>query len=459
MDTIFIPNNSHWFDAAGFESSDPNLINLSERALVYENPLLAELPITVPGIYTLGGGRQIGKSTLLKQWMASLLQKKIKAKSIVFVSGEFIDDHHVLIRVMQSLLAEMEGPLKYFIIDEVTYIDGWDKAVKYAADTRLLQDVILILTGSDLTLMKQARMTFPGRRGKSAKVNFHLYPLSFREYNQLVGKGDVNQALEKPSSPPAELINLLYERFQNYLLHGGYLTAINDIAEHQKILESTLVTYAEWIRGDVLKRGKSERYLREILEALVSRYGGQLTWNAIADAVSIDHPNTVSDYCQLLESMDALFIQAALLEDKLMGAPKKARKVIFTDPFVFHAVRYWLDPVIDPYKNQIIVSVEDAVLSSKLVEACVATHYRRYYPTYYIKSAGEIDLAYIDKKRFWPIEIKWRNQLRPKDIKQIVKYKNAKIFSKTHEYGEIEHIPIEPLPLALLKLDRPLLID
>ena len=43
---------------------------------------------------------------------------------------------------------------------------------------------------------------------------------------------------------------------------------------------------------------------------------------------------------------------------------------------------------------------------------------------------GEVDVAYVDKNRFWPIEVKWRNQMRAKDLKQITKYKNSRIFAK-----------------------------
>lgn len=459
MDILFLPNNTHWQDPKRFSCTDPNLINLYKQPLVYQHHLLTELPTSTPGIYTLGGGRQIGKSTLLKQWIQQLMQNHVPPKSIVFLTGEVINDYHALIRILQSLLEKMEGTVKYLIIDEVTYIKSWDKAIKYAADIRLLHNVVVILTGSDLALMKQARMTFPGRRGKATKINFHLYPLSFREYIELIGELSVEQVLNTRSNIHPEVMKSLYEHFQKYLLHGGFLTAINDIAAHNKILESTLITYAEWIRGDMLKRGKNETYLQEIIAALIKRYGSQLSWNSIADAISIDHPNTVADYCQLLQSMDALFIQPALLEDKLVAAPKKARKIAFTDPFIYHAMRYWLQPTVEPYENQILTTMSDTELSAEIVEACVATHYRRYFPTYYLKAAGEIDIAYVDNQRFWPIEVKWRNQIRPKDIKQLVKYKNSRIFSRVYEYGAIQNIPIEPIPLALLKLKGEELVD
>ena len=61
------------------------------------------------------------------------------------------------------------------MLDEITYIRDWDKVIKYAADSGLLERTILMLTGSDALLIQEARMRFPGRRGKSSIVDFHLY--------------------------------------------------------------------------------------------------------------------------------------------------------------------------------------------------------------------------------------------------------------------------------------------
>jgi predicted AAA+ superfamily ATPase len=244
----------------------------------------------------------------------------------------------------------------------------------------------------------------------------------------------------------------LFLHFENYLVHGGFLTAINDFAQHQQILPVTFSTYSDWIRGDVLKRNKRENYLVEILGAIIKRYGSQLSWNALAGDLSIDHPKTVADYIDLLASMDAVFVQSAIREDKLTAAPKKAKKVVFTDPFIFHAVNSWLNPVDDPFSKQLMPVLADQRWSSKLTEACIATHYRRRFPTFYIKSKGEVDVAYVSENRIWPVEIKWTRQLRPKQIKQITKYPNGRILTKSKVKGEIHGVPTEPLPLVLLRL-------
>jgi hypothetical protein len=457
MDIRFMPHNRHREDPASFLDQDPHLRQLKQQVWVHRSFLLDRLPFANPGIYTLGGGRQIGKTTLAKQWMAQLLEKGIPAERIAFLTGELIDDHHSLVRLVTETLGEMRGTdIYYLIIDEITYVRDWDKGIKYLADAGLLENVVVLLTGSDLMLIKEARMRFPGRRGTSDTVDFHLYPLTFAEAVALKNRFSPDaldsfaHAGQAPGGPEMEI---LFEEFASYLAHGGFLTAINDMAKNNRIAPATFATYSDWIRGDVLKKGRQEHYLREILNAILRCYGSQVTWNALSHDLSMDHPKTVSDYVEMLASMDAVFIQPALLEDKLTAAPKKARKLMFTDPFIFHGVRAWLKPDDDPYRGQVIPALSNPEVAAGLVEACAVTHYRRYFPTYYIKAAGEVDIAYVHQSRFFPVEIKWTTQVRPKSLKQILRYPNGRILTRARQNGEIQGVPTEPLPLALLRLE------
>ncbi|HLB57058.1 MAG TPA: ATP-binding protein [Coxiellaceae bacterium] len=455
MDNKFASYNIHRYALRQLWQADHHLRQLKEQPYLYENPIIQELPRNTPGIYTVEGGRQVGKTTLLKQWIVQLIKEGVDPQSIIFFTGELIDDHHALVNLLQTFIENHAKFHRLFIvIDEVTYIQQWDKAIKFMADAGLFHHCIVILTGSDLTLMQIARMTFPGRRGKADRVDFHVYALSFKE--TLVLKKSIPQLenyLKKETVPADKIMIKIYEEFNQYLMHGGYLTAINDIARDGKISKSTLRTYSDWIRGDVLKRGKQESYLKEIIAAIITRYNSQVTWHALADVLSIDSHKTVSEYCELLSTMDALFIQSALLLDKLIAAPKKARKLTFTDPFIYHALKTWLNPTDDPFL-QIEKDVSDSVISAALVESIVSNHFRRHYPTYYIKADGEIDVVYIKEKKFFPIEVKWRNQLRPEDLKQIKKYPRARVFAKTFVIGIVDGVLIEPLPWALLKSDE-----
>ena len=136
----------------------------------------------------------------------------------------------------------------------------------------------------------------------------------------------------------------------------------------------------------------------------------------------------------------------------IIPAPKKPRKLMFSDPFIFHAVRAWLTPSRAPYEEQVQPALNDPEWSARLAESVVTTHYRRRFPTYYIKAEGEVDVAYVVGNRFRPIEVKWTGQLRPKEIKQIRKYSNALILSKTRHPGMIMGVPSRPLPVELLSV-------
>ncbi len=457
MEQLFNVHNSHREGGlSAFRILDPHLRKLDQQPLIHEPSLLKNLPIQTQGVFTIGGARQVGKSTFLKQWMHHLLKIGTPPEQITFLTGELIDDHHALVKLVQDQLQSAsysvafasrkssgQNNFRYIIVDEITYIRDWDKAVKFLADAGQLEHVALVLSGSDLVIIHEARMRFPGRRGIADQVDFHLYPLSFYEAVTLK-----NPKIRNPS------IDLLYDEFQNYLTHGGFLTAINDMVRSQKILKSTFSIYADWIRGDILKRGKQEHYLRDVLGAVIKHAGSQVSWNTLSQNLSIDHPKTVADYMEILSSMDALFIQSALLEHKLVAAPKKLKKIMFRDPFIFHSLRSWLEESQDPFLMQVQPCVLNQRWQSYLAESIAITHFSRYYPTYYIKAEGEVDIAYIHQKKFWPIEVKWTAQLRAEELKQIRKYQNAKILSwnktKTNFFG----IPVEPLPLALYKLNQ-----
>ncbi len=453
-------HNTHLDGLEAFQDRDPQLRSLARQAVVYESPLLDDLPVEIPGVYTLGGARQIGKTTLLKQWMARLVARGTDPQRIFFLTGELLDDHHALVRAVEEHLRQMpHDGLSYLLIDEVTYVREWDRGVKFLADAGLLERTVLIVTGSDLTIVREARARFPGRRGVAAKVDFHLYPLSFSETLTLKGLLQADELAELASMTLAKLPGLseegwdrIYAALDDYLVHGGFLTAINDMVREGRILPATLRTYADWIRGDVLKRGKQEPYLREVLAAIVKRLGSQVSWNALARDLSIDHHQTVAQYVQLLAAMDAVIVQQALIEDKLVGAPKKARKLLFADPFILHAVRSWLQMVEDPYEDQILRLCRDAESAASMVEACVVSHAHRHFPAFYIKAAGEVDLALVSDGRFWPIEVKWTSQLRPKDLKQVRAYPNSVIAAQTRRRHAIDGVPVVPLPLILLRL-------
>jgi uncharacterized protein len=455
MDIRFAAHNTHLGDPKSFADLDPHLRQIQKQPLIHRSCLLDELPSESSGIFTITGGRQIGKTTLLKQLMQDLLKRKIRPNRVAYFTGELIDDHHSLVRLLTDHLeSNISRSLAYVIVDEITYVRDWDKGVKFLADSGLLDKVQLILTGSDSVVIQEARKRLPGRRGKESKVDFHMYPLAFSEVVRLKNRFKNNEMKilrDSRKEPGDQILDRLYEQFDQFLVHGGFLTAINDIERAGEIAPATFHIYSDWIIGDVLKRGKQESYLREVLGAVMKRLGSQTSWTNLAKDLSVDHQMTVANYITLLASMDAVFVQEAIIEDKLVKAPKKAKKICFTDPFIHHAIMNWLKPVKNPYREYARKSVSERVKSAHLAESCAVSHVRRHHPTFYIKADGEVDIAYVSAEQFFPIEIKWSAQIRPKDIKQAAKYSNSIIWSRRPRYGKISGVNIEPLPLGLFR--------
>lgn len=357
---------------------------------VYHSNLEREIPVLSPGIYILTGGRQVGKSTLLKLIIKRLLQEgSLLAEQIYYLPCDTIEDFKRLLFEIEQFRSSLD-PKKYFFlcIDEICFVKEWERAVKSLADSGFFNNGSVIITGSDTFILKESMMMFPGRRGQSEIQDFHLYPLSFSEFVSLVNN-DLYYYFEKIRSNfyksfgdiqikiEAEKINILNDYFVEYLLTGGFMPAINSFAKNKTISTTIYKTYLQWIIGDMLKRGKQETYLKEIFSALIPRLTRQITWHNISSTTSIEHHQTVADYINLLCRMDVINILYALREDRLQPALKKAKKVNFNDPFIFHTLNGWVRDEQDFFKLSSEVLKQQSNIKDALIEGAIASLFGR----------------------------------------------------------------------------------
>jgi len=453
-----------------FLKNDPHLNGLRNQKYVFHPSLEREMLLDAPGIYILTGGRQVGKSTLMKLLIMNLLLKKRAApRQVSYVACDLFERYQELVLVMQQVFEEMDRE-KYFylFLDEITYVREWDRAIKHFADLGYFKHGCLLITGSDSIILKESMKKFPGRRGKADTSDFHYYPLSFSDYVFLIApqqKEEINKIKKSIGSPQAiaeksrdslekytTKINLkvISQYFEHYLLTGGFLSAINGFASKKRIDKFIYRTYQEWVIGDVLKRNKREVFLKDIITALTDRLAKQVSTHSIASQTEIQHHATIQEYLEILQDMDVLFIQSALREDKLRPAPKKAKKIHFSDPFIAQALIAWAFKVNDPWVFAEKNVAHESTLKENIIEGCISALLRRNYPTYYIKADGEVDIAILAGRTFLPIEIKWSESLKKADLKQILKYKKGIIGYKGLRIGKYEHISVLPIPLLAL---------
>lgn len=417
-----------------FKNNDPHLSLLKGLKYVYTSNWWNQIDWAVFGIYILTGGRQIGKSTSTKLLIEHIIGKKIfSPKQVFYLPCDQIDDYHHLFRIIKLFLDDIQNDRFLIIIDEVTFVKEWDRAIKALADDGSFRNGVCILTGSDSVVLKDASLRFPGRRGNAEQTDFHIHPLSFLEYIKLVSPN----ILEKPQN----YVNDIYDQFSKFQQCGGYLRAINDLHSLGEIRKATYLTFEQWIRGDFEKRNKNVDILKCILKALLETTGTQVTYSSLAHKMGQVVKETFIDYVGLLERMDIVFPLQVFDQNTMLGFPKKAKKIHFADPFIMDTVSRWL------ISERL---VEEREWDSIKAESIVASDCRKKYPTYYIKAEGEIDIVIVQDKKFTPVEIKWTNQLRLQDAKQLTKYKNSILLTKTEFDVEMGGVKTISLPLFLL---------
>ncbi|MDF1653949.1 MAG: ATP-binding protein [Coxiellaceae bacterium] len=415
----YLPHNRFLESLKTFQKQDPQLVELDQLTYQFRPDWWKGLSADEPGIYILTGGRQIGKSTSCKLLIEDWLQnKKVSAQSVFYLPCDEVFDAKQLGQIIREFLEGIETYPFLLIIDEITFVPEWQRVIKSLADSGAFAKGLCLLTGSDSLILKEAAMSFPGRRGKAAQTDFHLFPLSFKQYVDLVDSAGAND-------------EGLLDHYKNFLQCGGYLRAINDLADHGEITSATYTTYEQWIRGDFLRKGKNEDYLLAILHSLFDTAGTQVSYSGLTQKTGLMSKETFIDYCQILMRMDVIFQLQAFDQNNKRAFPKKAVKIHFVDPFIANTINRWLE------KEGLL---HEKPYESELVEATVASQCYRHIKTFYYKSQGEVDVLTCDGKHIEAIEVKWANQVRPADFKTLKNFHNALILKKQPGKGNIDNI-------------------
>lgn len=432
-----LESNPQWSSVESFCEEDKHLRDLN--ASKYQHDFRLEDEVNSEGVYLLFGGRQIGKTTALKQLLQKvLLRGEVLASQTLYLNCDFLVERDELERVLRDFYSNIDRTKNSFIvIDEVSNLKDWQYTIKAIIDLGWTNKSTMILTGSDRILLEDGAKGFPGinRRGASGR-DIELYPLCFKEYVGLVTPSILGEQEEHYK----ELVTL----FKTYLLVGGYLSAINIYAEDPERISSAHSVYKQWIVSDFLRKGKEKSKLYDVLRVLVERYSSQASYTKLAQESLGISTETVINYLGHLERLGILIVLQAFDQNKRGGFPKKDRRFHFTDPFIANTIVALL-------KEEKILASDFILPESGLVESLVVARYSRKASTYYIKAEGEIDLVVLEDKGFLPIEIKWTENLKKTELKQILKYPNGVILNKNIEIGLFEGVECRNLILDLLR--------
>ena len=482
----FARQNRWWLDAAGVER-DRHLRQLAQASIRWEPPL--PFRFDRDAIYTLRGPRQVGKSTILKRQIAALLADGWPAHAILYLDVELagLETARDLIEALRAYIDSERSrttagasPRLAILLDEVTRVQDWAGAARGLVDNDELLDVTLVATGSHTTDLRRGGERLPGRRGGGQELDLECLPLSFREYVQL-SEPELRLPPPVDSFTPDKLRVSRHDRalitsrleplFERYLLAGGFLTALNDVARHTQVMAETFQGYREALAGEFTRAGLRETYLRELIDWLSHHLGQELDYRGIAADTDIGSKDTARHYLDhLVDVYTAVLIHRTTSTTSPGPAFRSPRKVHPIDPLFWHLIRAWAASDPDPWPSAVETMTRGEEVGH-IVESVVTVHLRRTFGdrVYYWRTSDgrEIDavIAARGARRAETteggsdlVEVKYQRQVDSRDARALIMAGGGVLVSRALD-GDLGDGTVYALPAAdaLLLLDAPAL--
>jgi hypothetical protein len=395
------------------------------------------------------GPRQTGKSTFFKLLIKDLIDKGTDPRKIMYFSCEPLKGFEEIIELMRKSEGIAQG-LTHVFLDEISFVEDWQRAIKFILDSGMKNGKIIYMTGSSsLNLKKES---FPGRPVKVKE----FMPLSFRDFCGLFcGKelkaamkfvadindpGEIRKAASSLVPHQAELDRL----FRKYLDCGGFPRPMFELMEGGGIRDETYEIYWKWLVYDMTKLGKSAKITTGLFSGILRNYKSKSSLNSLAKDIEIASHVTVREYLEVLEGLCAVRSFYTFDVDKKRVVFRKMRKVYFTDPFLFHVTGRQAigSEKTDDYSGIVEGVVAEAISRCAGGHAMGAPAAGFYHAT---GSGREIDVCFGETG----IEVKWQNSVKPSDF-PAANVKNRIIVSKSEfELDPEAGIIILPAPVFL----------
>ena len=257
-------------------------------------------------IKLITGPRRAGKSVYALQILSGKNYAYLNFDDTQLL-GAFNED-----AVMQAL-AEVYPGYEYLLLDEVQNLNGWDAWVSKL----YRRGVNLVITGSNANLLSSEMSTLLTGR----YVEIQILPFSMEETLEY-REAPINAEL------PDEKAKLFLE-MDDYLKKGGY----PEIVKNREIEQAYLsALFDSIILKDVAQRHKIRKIteLYDLADYLISNYSNTLSYNEIAEELSLGSVTTVKKFCGFLVE-PYLFFFLPRYNNKLKEMKKAPRKVYVVD--------------------------------------------------------------------------------------------------------------------------------
>lgn len=281
-------------------------------------------------VVVLVGGRQTGKTTLLKNTFP-------KAIYINLEKSDYIDvfNSRNLQKIRSVVTQEVKDDSNLLILDEIQRLDNPGMVAKLIYDE--LKDIKLIISGSSaLEIASRASESLAGRKNL-----IEIYPLTFQE--KLVQTEKVRQVEQKDNLILAKgkANGLFKDEIFESMRYGMYPDLLNVNDKEDYLLELADST----ILKDVfyLNLVKSTKNLQALLKLLAYQIGQQINITDLANRIGIARP-TVMEYLEILKKIYVIYTLPPFTK-KRRDEIGKTEKIYFWDLGIRNAIINDFSPV------------------------------------------------------------------------------------------------------------------
>ncbi len=457
MSSLVVQNP--WWRGSERIESDRQIVDFNNCPIKWNPRIRHFFDLNSKAIYTLRGPRQVGKTTLVKLMIRRLLGEGVSPRRIFYYTCDLIEGPTKLVSIIEEYLGYSErysDSTRFIFLDEISAVRDWQKGIKYLSDLGRFSNATVLMTGSHNLDIRKAAERLPGRRGRSEKsVDKILLPMKFAEYiesrdEELASllrdmdllrfdtRKKIIEDLEKGIIPPTvKDINLYFNKlsqyFEEYLLTGGIVRAINDYFTHGFITEETYMTYVQVTIGDILRWNKREIYLAQLIRRINESLCSQVSWRSLQKNTDIGSQNTVAEYVDVLK--ESFVLSPFYVLDRGKDGPNYGsnKKIHFHDPFIFHALRGWIRQ--SPYYETALEFIRSNE-KTKLVECIIGDHLVRFAfslnpidtfePTshvmYWKDKRNEVDFVVKYGDDYMPFEVKYSSSFSRRDINGVYNF-------------------------------------
>lgn len=351
------------------------------------------------------GPRRVGKTVLMKQSIAALLNKKVSRRNILYYS---LDDP-TLYAFTDNLLKDLidyflenisqEGK-KYIFLDEAHLYEDWYKWIKSYYDRGL--NIKFILGGSSsLKLQKEANKYLRGRTVKS-----EVFPLGFREFLKL--RGETIKIKSFDEFEIREAWHRASDAFKEYLLVGGFPEwfEVKSIDKWFELIIDDVPKKA--IYEDIAKlfEIKSPRILEVIFSFIAANQSRILAYETINDIAKLNRV-TLVNYVEFLKS--SYLVIEVLKHAGVKEQLKAKKKFLVMDQGLRNAVLKDYE-----LKEDNLGFIVENVIGKELYAYCRKHDMN----LYYWRVNGEVDYVVKGKKNVF-IEVKYKENVTNKNLKSV----------------------------------------